>query len=108
MLVCSARVSLDAQRAKDLREWAQRDLDWNYVLGLARRDGTRALLYTHLEGLCPEAVPPLIRSQLREHFHANLRANMLLTGELLKLLRLLEARGILAIPFKGPSLTALA
>jgi Uncharacterised nucleotidyltransferase len=45
---------------------------------------------------------------LRHHFQVNALRNVFLAGTLLKLLRLLEAHGIAALPYKGPVLAALA
>jgi hypothetical protein len=45
--------------------------------------------------------------QLRDHFSANTRRNLILTGELLRLLNLFAAHGISAVPLRGPSLAAL-
>jgi hypothetical protein len=45
---------------------------------------------------------------LRSFVLQNLQANLQLTGELLIILDLLESAGIAAIPYKGPTLSALA
>jgi hypothetical protein len=47
-------------------------------------------------------------SELRDEFQRNTQRNLLLTGELIKLLKSFEASGIVAIPFKGPTLAVLA
>jgi hypothetical protein len=62
------------------------------------------LLYWHLNTTCPEAVPESAFSHLREHFHANSLHNLFLTGELLRLLNVFKARGIPAVPYRGPAL----
>lgn len=71
---------------------------------MAQKHRLRALLYNHLNATCSEAVPELILNRLREVFDGNCRRNLLLTGELLKLLNLFAAHGISAIPYKGPAL----
>jgi hypothetical protein len=62
------------------------------------------LLYRTLDATCPQAVPQDVLDQLRSRFRANGRRNVLLTGELLGLLRTLTAQGIPAVPYKGPLL----
>jgi hypothetical protein len=82
------------------------DIDWKYLLRTAYRHGVAPLLYWHLDAICPEAIPKSVLDQLREHFHANNQRNLFLTGELLRLLNEFEAYGIVAIPYKGPALSA--
>ena len=66
------------------------------------------LLYRSLLSTSPEAVPIDIRQQLQEAFYVNAGRNLFLSRELLTLLRLLEAQGIAAIPYKGPVLATTA
>jgi hypothetical protein len=99
---------MEVERAERLRVLLQRDLDWDYLLGLASRHGVLPLLYRHLNTICPEAVPKATIDELRTRFRVNAQHNLFLTAELLKLLHLFEAHGIPAIPYKGPSLAALA
>ena len=66
------------------------------------------LLYWQLNATSPEAVPIAVLNQLRDHFSRNNLRNMYLTGELLRLLNVFKAHGILAVPFKGPVLAAFA
>jgi hypothetical protein len=75
---------------------------------MALRHGVMPLLYTSLAATCPEVVPRAALDCLRQHFHANVQRNLFLAATLLKLLRLLEAHGILAIPYKGPVLATVA
>jgi putative nucleotidyltransferase-like protein len=62
------------------------------------------LLYHHLCTMCPDALPTAAFTQLQAQFHANAGHNLFLTGELLRVLQLLEAHGLPALPFKGPTL----
>jgi hypothetical protein len=62
------------------------------------------LLYWHLDATSPEAVPENALDRLRSHFRSNCLRNLFLAGELLRLLNVFEAHGILAVPYKGPSL----
>jgi hypothetical protein len=82
------------------------NIDWEYLIRIAHRHGAAPLLYWSLNAACPEAVPRNFLSRLQVFFQANAQRNLFLTGELLKLLALLEAEGIAAIPLKGPVLAA--
>jgi hypothetical protein len=99
---------MDADAAERIKALLQQPLDWDYILEKARQHLIIPLLYASIKTTCPDTVPEATLAKLREEFHANARRNLLLTGELLKLLRLLEANGVSAIPFKGPILAASA
>jgi hypothetical protein len=86
----------------------QADTDWEYVLRMALRHRMVPLMYWHLSEDSLDTVPEHILGWLQDRFHANRLRNLLLAGELLKLLGELEAYGISAIPYKGPVLAASA
>ena len=106
LLICCARVCMDAETAGRIRELLEHAIDWAYLLRTARLHGMMPLQYRHLNATCPEAVPGPILEELREHFHSNARRNLYLTGELLNILHVFEAHGVPAIPYKGPVLAA--
>lgn len=106
LLLCCARSRPETADAGRIRALVQAGLDWEHLLALADRHGTLPLLYWNLNALCPEALPEATLARLRAFFQANARRNLFLTGELVALLRLLEAAGITAVPFKGPVLAA--
>lgn len=108
ILICVARRSLDVAATANLRQLLRRDLDWNYLLLMAQRHRVVPSLHHHLVSECPEAIPSKISSSLEKLDQENTRSNLLLTGELLKLVDLLEAHGIAAVPFKGPTLALWA
>jgi len=108
LLLCCARTCLPAEAIARIRTLLQEDIDWPYLLRTARSHGMMPLLYWHLNATCPERIPKATLDQLREHFHDNAQRNLFLTGELVTLLKLLEARDILAVPYKGPVLSAAA
>jgi len=108
LLICSARPTLDVTGAERLRRLVQNELDWDYLLAVADRHSIIPLLYYHLNSICPEAVPPRAFSQLRDQNQENTRQCLFLTGELLKLVDLLEVQGVRAVPFKGPTLALTA
>jgi len=75
---------------------------------MAQRHRVIPSLHHHLVRECPEAIPSKVSSSLEKLNQENTRSNLLLTGELLKLIDLLEAHGIAAVPFKGPTLALWA
>jgi len=81
-------------------------IDWAYLLRMAERHGLIPLLYWNLSATAPELVPFPIRERIHTLFLVNAARNLRLTGKLLRVLNLLEANGILAIPFKGPVLAS--
>ncbi len=105
---CCARIHPDAATAARIRVLVGEDLDWERLLDAAPLHGIEPLLYWSLNTTCPEAVPKAVLRRLRRHFYANAGRTLFLTGELLKLLQALQAHGIPAIPFKGPTLAAAA
>ncbi|MFB2880640.1 nucleotidyltransferase family protein [Floridanema aerugineum] len=108
LLLRSIRTHINAEDAQLLKILLQENLDWIYLLQTAASHGVMPLLYWNLSATCPEAFPKAILNQLRDYFHANALRNVYLTQELPKILSLLKANEILAIPFKGPVLAALA
>ena len=83
--------------------------EWDSLLSLAATHRMRPLLNRFLngsKGLIP--VPDHITSALQEFAQYNLRKNLRMTGELIILLRMFAELGISVIPYKGPTLAALA
>lgn len=104
LLIQCARASIEPERAERIRELAAGDLDWTRVLTLADRNGLAPLLYWHLSRTCAAIVPAAPFDRLRDSFQRNSAFNLLLTGELLRLLTVLRRSGVEAVPFKGPAL----
>jgi hypothetical protein len=106
ILLCCASACADSERARRLSALFQEDVDWLFLLWKAIQHGMMPLLYWHLNALCPDSIPKAIMSRLRGHFDTNARRNLLLTGELLRMMDLLSTHGIYAVPYKGPILAA--
>ncbi len=90
-----------------LRRAATRVADWTAALDAAGRHTLKPLVHWRLSRLCADAVPPEVAARLQEAFLANAARNLMAAAELRKVLGWLEAEGIPAIAFKGPTLTAL-
>jgi hypothetical protein len=108
LLVQTARVRLDAARATRVASLMQPELNWSHLFRLADRHGLMPTLSWHLTHSCPGALPPAILAYVDNHLRNHAVRNLLLAGELHRLLRLFAQHHIQAIPFKGPSLAVLA
>ncbi|MEL7669260.1 nucleotidyltransferase family protein [Methanobacterium sp.] len=107
LLLCCARTDVNPEIRDKLWFLIQNKLDWDYLLNLASMHKLLPLLYHNLNFICPEMVPEDILGELKDNFNANVRKNLMMTGELIKILELLESEGITAIPYKGPVLASM-
>jgi hypothetical protein len=82
-------------------------VDWGSLVHLAAFHRVAPLLDRSLREGCPPAVPAAVRADLAAYVRSLSSRSLLLTGELVRLLKQLEAQGVLAIPFKGPALACL-
>ena len=105
LLLCS-RACPVPDMAEQIRHLLQEGIDWDYLLRLAFGNGVAQLVYWQLNTACSDRVPTAILDTLKAHFFENTERNLLLTGELLKLLALLGGEGIPAVSIKGPVLAA--
>ena len=104
LLVHCARANVEPERAEHIRELAAGELNWERLLKLAERNGLRPLLYWHLSRICAASVPAVTFEFLRDYFRKNSAFSLLLTGELFRLLTMLNDHGVEAVPFKGPAM----
>ena len=103
LLTYLARLSLDEVTTTQVRQLFEANLDWDYLRAQADRHNVLPLVHHHLSALSPglpSGVIELIRSDVRR----NAELSIFLTGELVKLMDLLQANNIAAVPFKGPTL----
>lgn len=108
LLLSCSRALIDAEGAERIRVLLRGGLDWERVTQAADRHSLMPLLYWNLNNVCPEAIPAETLTLLKKFFDENVQRNVFRTEQLLRLLEMLEARGIAAIPFKGPVLTISA
>src|SRR2546421_2580085 len=108
LLIACARTNLDSEALGQINSLLHEKLDWDYVCRKAYQHGVLPLLYRSLLSCQKEIVPERVHSYLRDSFQENVRFNLCRTRELLKLLRLCEAKGIPTLPFKGPLLAVQA
>lgn len=108
ILLCCASTRMESEKAEQLRSLLQENIDWAKLTEMAQQHRVTQLLYSNLNATCPEAVPNYILTKLRAEFRANTRRSLLLSGELVRLINLFEAKGIPVLPFKGPVLATSA
>ena len=108
LLLWCARTNIDFEKAEQIKILLQENIDWDYLIRIARWHGFMPLLYSSLNSICPQAVPNAQLVQLRSYFHTNAQRSLFLTSELLKVLNLLQTHEISAIPYKGAVLAAFA
>jgi hypothetical protein len=104
LLLDCARGTIDPATADRIRARVTEGLNWNRLLALAQRHGLAPLLYAHLSQICGASVPGEPLAFLRDYAQRNTAFVVMLTGELVRLLKILEANGITAIPYKGPAI----
>lgn len=106
--MCCARTSIDTATALQIQSLLQSDLDWACLLQQAVQHGVLLLLYENLKKTHPELIPQTSVLQLHNYCQIKTARNLFLTQELLQILDRLARHGISVIPFKGPTLAALA
>jgi hypothetical protein len=104
LLLYCARSVVDPKTEDKIKHLIKTDLNWDYLLTVASKHKLRPLLYWQLDSTGWEHVPNETRMDLKDFFHQNLRRNLLILGELLKILDLLKSKKITAIAYKGPLL----
>src|SRR5215203_5935919 len=104
--LCCARTSRTSEITTRVEALIRAGVDWKYLIRTSNAHGVAPLLYWHLSSVRKGDIPADVLDYLREHFFANSLHNLSLTGELLKLLDVFKAHGILAVPYRGPVLAA--
>lgn len=108
LLLCCARTNASPELVTTIRELSAADVDWNYLLLLARRHSINPLLYRQLERHASELVPSAVLAQLKLQHQQNCARNTILTNEVCKLIDLFNQHDIETIPYKGPALAVFA
>jgi hypothetical protein len=108
LLVVCARPRLDEAQKRRVVELVRQGIDWQFLVRTSSQHSLASLVYSHLNEVCPEAVPADYRSIFRGHFQNNARLNFVRTLTLLDILDATAKAGISAIPFKGPVLAEMA
>jgi hypothetical protein len=104
LLVHCARLDVDPSRTERIKTLLRQGIDWTKLLPLAQRQALIPLLYFQLNKVAAEQVPPARLKELRTRYQNNSALNVLLTGEMVRLLELFERDQIPALPYKGPAI----
>jgi hypothetical protein len=107
LLLRAARSYFDPNAVPLLRSVAQQPLDWNYAIQIAESHGLLPLLSRQVEAYCAGRVPAAAFGNLQSRCREISVRMLLLTRELIEVLRLFRAGGIASVPYKGPALSAL-
>src|SRR5215510_5625752 len=86
LLLTCARIEVDAETARRIREAAGQPLDWDYLVETSLTHGLMPLLYQNLKAHCADIVPADSLDRLKDLFQKNAAHTVLLTGELFKIL----------------------
>jgi Uncharacterised nucleotidyltransferase len=108
LVVRCATGAPSARRLERIRVLAKGGVDWPEAVAFASRHWTVPLLYWCLDAASPAACPAPVRAMLREAFRASAGNSLRLAAELVRLTAALEAGGISATAWKGPTLAAAA
>ena len=108
LLAACARAELRPEDGAAVREIAARPLDWDFAIAAAAENSVMPLLARQLAAHAADLAPAASLERIKAAARANTLRCLKLTGELLRVLAEFAARGIEAIPYKGPVLAALA
>ncbi|HKP86532.1 MAG TPA: nucleotidyltransferase family protein [Blastocatellia bacterium] len=108
LLLCCARTSISAEQRAKIRALLKEEIDWRCLREMADRHGLLPLLYSNLNAACAEAIPETCLDELQAFFRKNTISNLLLAGEMRGIVEMFESHGIIAVPFKGPTLALAA
>jgi hypothetical protein len=95
-------------RLDRIRELVARGVDWAEALTFATRHWTVPLLYCCLDAAAPAGYPAPVRDRLRQAFRTSAGHALRLAAELIRVASALEADGIPATAWKGPTLAVAA
>ncbi|REJ78536.1 MAG: hypothetical protein DWQ47_03535 [Acidobacteria bacterium] len=104
LVVLCARTSMTDELRAEIRSILQNELDWDYVVGISSRNAVTPLVGLNLLEIAESQLPKIAKEQFEELVSAIQSRNLLLTAEMLRLVKLLEENEIEVLPFKGPVL----
>ena len=104
LLLLCARVELGEGERRRIAALVEGGLDWDAVVDGALRHALVPLVHRHLSAPSTPAPPAAAAARLRSLAQRMAALNSYLVGELRDLLTEFSARGVPAIPYKGPAL----
>jgi len=106
LVLSCATIAATPERTARAADLATRVASWDRIVDIAKRHAVLPLVHRYLNLECRDVVPDDALAKLRMQWQLIILYNRHLTAELVRLMRLLEARGIPALTFKGPVLAA--
>ncbi len=103
LLILCARTNLNYEAKLNIIKQLHNNLNWDYLIQRSFQHKITPLLYWNLKEFEDE-VPEIVYKSLKESFIGNAKNNLLMLGELFKILNLFDKEGINIIPYKGPLL----
>ena len=107
LLLCCARTQITPEISDRIRDLVQNGIDWFELIQLAMRQEIMPLLYRNLQQVCPNSVPESILGALQTRYDLRAAEARRRAEELTRILPLLEENGVIAIPYKGPTLAQI-
>lgn len=108
LLLCVARRQLELSDVAKVQSLLRAQLDWDYVVNLARDHGVLPLLSKHLNESSREFLPPKVISTLKRESVTNTQSVLHLVAKTLKASKALNDSGINSAIFKGAVLAEMA
>ncbi|HEY4579941.1 MAG TPA: nucleotidyltransferase family protein [Candidatus Acidoferrales bacterium] len=108
LLLACARTRLDQAHRDRIRELLQGPVDWNRFISAASRHRLDSLANRHLAVEAAGAIPAGAAITLETLVRSRGRHSLLHAGRLIELVDLFRSAGVAAVPYKGPTLGALA
>ena len=108
LLLLCARSQVSEEDSARIKSLAAEALDWDYLFRLAQRHAVLPLLHRSISEHARDAAPQTFRQKLRDKFRENATRNLLLAGELVRIVRLFESEGVPVLAYKGPALAVSA
>jgi Uncharacterised nucleotidyltransferase len=106
LLLLCARTQIGEPQSQKIAEFLERGVEWNRLIEVGRAHGVLPLLDRALRDRAVNAMPAGVREDLRVSCEIIRFHGLVFLRELLSVLRVLDAAGINAVPWKGPALGA--
>lgn len=106
LLLACCRTKFDPKAIAKIRQLAEQEINWPFLIQISKSQGVLTLLYQGIKLAKPHTLSVDHWQPLNQHAHNTSVFNALLTGELLKITKLLLYHQIRVLPFKGPVLAA--
>jgi putative nucleotidyltransferase-like protein len=107
LVLVSAKTLGDHERSRQIRTILNRGIEWDYLIRIGSHHGILPLLFWRLKEVS-QSVPSKTFDYLRSCYDRTCLKNLRFLQELLRILDLLEAEDIPAIPLKGAALLTSA